>query len=322
MSSDYKSHYSVLNKEVIDFFMQAVPENGQFADLTFGAGGHTLAIAKSLTGSKVTSFDQDPDALANGRALIQENSLEDRISLIDSNFEHLKSQVEEHYDFESEAGFFDGIVADLGVSSHHFDESTRGFSFRFDGPLDMRMNSRDDELTAKDVVNNWSEAELEHIIRVYGEEKFTKSIVRNILSARAEKEVSTTKELEDIIFHSYPKKLRFEKRHPATKTFQALRIAVNREMDVLESVIPQALSLLKVDGVLAIITFHSLEDRIVKHAFKKAASSDGPFYEVLTKKPVYPGEAELEENLRSRSAKLRVIKRVAKKKSKNKYSQD
>ena len=312
--SEYGSHYSVLNKEIIDLFKENVSEkeNSEFADMTFGAGGHSLEILKNIPGSKVTSVDQDPEALANGQKIIDEQGFSDRIELLSMNFESFPAHI-------NSSKSFDGIVMDLGVSSHHFDTAERGFSFRFDGPLDMRMDTRNDDIpTAAQVLNTYSAKELEEILFEYGEEKQAKVIVKNILEAREKKPFETTKQLEDICFHSYPKKMRHGKTNPATKTFQALRIHINNELGVLQSVIPGLANLLEMNGLLAIITFHSLEDRICKKLFKNISEGEIPF-DILTKKPILPTESEILENSRSRSAKLRVIKRVNKKRSKNKY---
>ncbi|ATH06434.1 16S rRNA (cytosine(1402)-N(4))-methyltransferase [Halobacteriovorax marinus] len=315
----YKKHYSVLNKEVVDILMEDSEQlqNIKFADMTFGAGGHTFALAESAKNVSVYSVDQDPDALKNGKENINELGLSERVFLHDMNFEQFPEFIRSS---DSEVKF-NGIVADLGVSSHHFDEGDRGFSFRFDAPLDMRMDVDNDELeTAADIVNNYSKEDLEKIFFTYGEEKFTHRIVKSILEHRESAPIETTKQLEKIIIDCYPKKLQFGKINPATKCFQALRIKVNKELDVLENVIPGLLELLEINGRLAIITFHSLEDRIVKNLFKDAVQSDVP-YELYNKKPILPSHGELEENPRSRSAKLRVITKINEKKSKNKYAQ-
>lgn len=314
MSDNYTSHYSVLKKECLD----SMSENAQdgeaayYADLTFGGGGHTLGLLNLSPDSYTVSFDQDPDALANGRALIEKSGVADRANLVASNFENFPNIAKEKFAhiFEEHGGF-QGILMDLGVSSHHFDKGERGFSFRSDAPLDMRMNYADDSIqTAEYLVNNLSEEELRDIIDKYGEEKFAYQIAKNIVETRIDKPIRTTKDLENVIFHSYPKKMRFGKINPSTKTFQALRIAVNRELEVLENTIRAAIPLLKVGGRLAIISFHSLEDRIVKSEFKSFKSED-ILCRVLTKKPIIPTDKEINENSRSRSAKLRVIERIS-----------
>lgn len=315
----YKKHYSVLNKEVVDILNENCEQldNINFADMTFGAGGHTFALAGTDDKIKVYSVDQDPDALKNGLKHIEELGLSKRVFLNDMNFEEFPRFIKEnHPDLK-----FNGIVADLGVSSHHFDQGERGFSFRFDAPLDMRMDADNNELeTAAYIINNYSKEDLETIFFRYGEEKFSHRIVRSILEKRELAPIETTKELEQLIINCYPKKLQFGKINPATKCFQALRIKVNKELDVLERVIPGLIELLDTNGRLAIITFHSLEDRIVKNLFKDAVQGDIP-YELYSKKPIVPSHGELEENPRSRSAKLRVISKIKEKKSKNKYAQ-
>jgi 16S rRNA (cytosine1402-N4)-methyltransferase len=315
----YKKHYSVLNKEVIEILCKDKDADTDivFADMTFGAGGHTFALAQSMDKAVVHSVDQDPDALENGQANIKELNLEKKVILRDMNFESFPK-----YILENEEDLkFDGIVADLGVSSHHFDEGDRGFSFRFDAPLDMRMDYGNDEIeTAAHIINNYSGEELAKIFFRYGEEKFSKRIARKILEVRESAPIETTKQLEELIKSCYPVKLQFGRTNPATKCFQALRIKVNKELEVLENLIPNLLPLLKVGGKLAIITFHSLEDRIVKNLFKDALRGE-ELFELYNKKPIVPSHGELEENPRSRSAKLRVIEKVNQKKSKNKYAQ-
>lgn len=326
----YTSHYSVLKKECLDSMYadweESNEENLLFADLTFGGGGHSLAIVERDKRANLISFDQDPDALANGRKLIKEKGFEDRHHLVDSNFCHFGEVVKGQYQvLVDKCGGFSAILMDLGVSSHHFDEGNRGFSFRVDAPLDMRMDSDNDEVpTAQHIVNTYSEIELERIFKEFGEEKFSKRIAKKIAEQREEKPIETTFELAELVKYCYPIKLRYGRINPATKTFQALRIEVNRELHVLSEVIPQIIPLLKINGKICVISFHSLEDRIVKHEFKKieknSVDSEDEIYEVVTKKPIVPGEVELDENPRSRSAKLRVIKRVSERKVKNKYA--
>ncbi|OUR92996.1 16S rRNA (cytosine(1402)-N(4))-methyltransferase [Halobacteriovorax marinus] len=315
----YKEHYSVLNKEVIKILTEKREDQTDvnFADMTFGAGGHTFALADAHKKSQVYSVDQDPDALKNGFKNIEEYGFNGRVHLNDMNFESFPEFISTNHS----SLLFDGIVADLGVSSHHFDEGERGFSFRFDAPLDMRMDSDNDTVqTAADIINNYPEAELADIFFKYGEEKLSRRIAKRIAEQREIAPIETTKQLENLIFGCYPKKLQHGRINPSTKCFQALRIKVNEELDVLEKVIPGLLSLLKENGRLAVITFHSLEDRIVKNLFKDAVQGDVP-YELYNKKPIVPSHAELEQNPRSRSAKLRIIERVNEKKSKNKYAQ-
>lgn len=283
------------------------------ADLTFGAGGHSLALAGDQRCKKLYAFDQDPEAIANGRLRIDQAGLIEKIELIHANF----SQIDEVITPPTE---LDGVLIDLGVSSHQFDSGERGFSFRFDAPLDMRMNPSDKTIeTARQILATRSAGELEQIFRDYGEEKFARRIAERVVEVRTESEIETTGQLEDLVFHCYPKSERFSGKKPATKVFQALRIAVNRELDVLVDVIDRALPLLSMGGRLAIISFHSLEDRIVKQQFKKAEQRTDLLFEIQTKKPIVPTESEIFENNRARSAKLRVIQRVDRKRSKNKY---
>ncbi len=300
---EYKDHYSVLNQEVIQFLTEYQKENPIYADMTFGAGGHTFALANSKKGSKVYCVDQDPQAFNNAKELILQKGFEENIHIEKMNFEDFPAfAIKEDLKF-------DGIILDLGVSSHHFDSGERGFSFKYEAQLDMRMDTLSDGLTAKELVNSYSEEDLVEIFQKYGEEKFSKTIAKNIIETRSREEIVTTKQLEDIIFHSYPKKLRFSKTHPATKVFQALRIAVNRELDVLEKTLQKLFGLLNDKGRLAVISFHSLEDRIVKHEFKKIYQNDKEIVKILTKRPLIPTDKEIIENKRSRSAKLRVIEK-------------
>lgn len=325
---DYKEHYSVLNKECIDILTQDI-DTSDFekvakiiiADLTFGAGGHSFAFLRRDPRIHLVSFDQDPEALENGRKNIEELGFSDRITLVDSNFENFKSEVEKIFGEDaSKSGVFYGVLMDLGVSSHHFDKEDRGFSFRFDAPLDMRMDVDNDNIkTAAQILETIEEQDLISLIRDYSEEKHAYRIALNIIEKRKQDPIKTTKELEDIVFHSYPKKERFGKTNPATKTFQALRIAVNRELDVLSELLSQVLPFVKVGGKIAAISFHSLEDRIIKRAFKEMSLGETPV-DIITKKPIIPSKEEILENSRSRSAKLRIVQRVLVKKSKNKYS--
>ncbi|MEH0860004.1 MULTISPECIES: 16S rRNA (cytosine(1402)-N(4))-methyltransferase RsmH [Halobacteriovorax] len=323
---DYKEHYSVLKNECLDYLYlnNEDKESLVFADCTFGAGGHSMAIVERNPNAKLISFDQDPDALANGRKLIEKNGVQDRLFLHDSNFVHFHDVVTgNHQELLDENEGLDGVLLDLGVSSHHFDEGSRGFSFRVDAPLDMRMDYDNDEIeTAKDIINKYSKQELADLFREYGEEKFAWRIAEKI-EAKREKEgpIETTFQLAELIKDCYPKKLQFGRIHPATKCFQALRIQVNKELDVVSDVIAQVLPLLKINGRILIISFHSLEDRIVKRLFKEFEKNGlgEMLFENEVKKPIIPSEEEISENPRSRSAKLRILKRVSEKKSKNKY---
>jgi 16S rRNA (cytosine1402-N4)-methyltransferase len=312
MNEIYGKHYSVLKNECLNFLTEKnLNRSALFADLTFGAGGHTVALAQSHPLSTVLATDQDPDAIKNGLATIEANHLKNRIQLFKMNF----SEFPEHFvnswqrDNPSFNGV-DGILMDLGVSSHQFDTFSRGFSFREDGPLDMRMDyDNSQKETASDIVNNYREEELADIFFHYGEERYARRIARNICTQRKTNPITTTKELENLIFHSYPEKERHRGTHPATRSFQALRIAVNAELKVLEESLESLFSILSDGGRLCVISFHSLEDRIVKHTFKEIVEKNLNCATILTKKPILPSDQELQENFRSRSAKLRVIEK-------------
>jgi 16S rRNA (cytosine1402-N4)-methyltransferase len=318
----YTGHYSVLKKECIESLTEGALKDSKsyYADLTFGGGGHSFEFLYTNPLFNVRSTDQDPDALKNGSERIAKEEMGDRIKLINSNFVHFPEIIREHSPEVFAAGGFQGILLDLGVSSHHFDEAGRGFSFRFEGPLDMRMNHHSDEfLTAEEIVNTYREEDLVRIFQEYGEEKYSKRIAIKICEERKTKRIVTTKDLENIVFHCYPKEHRHGKTNPSTRVFQALRLEVNRELEVLNHTIDQLIPLLKMGGRLAIISFHSLEDRIVKNAFRNASLSLELPIDVLTKKPILPTEAEILNNSRSRSAKLRILERIEVKKDKNKY---
>jgi 16S rRNA (cytosine1402-N4)-methyltransferase len=321
---NYTSHYTVLKKECVDYLTEnaASGEINFFADLTFGGGGHSFEFLARNEHFHVRSTDQDPDALKNGYARIEAEKVTNRIKLFNTNFVNFSEIIKkESPEVFKNGGGFQGILLDLGVSSHHFDDASRGFSFRFDAPLDMRMNNQsDDFLTAEEIVNSFSENELIKIFEEYGEEKNAKKIAKKICTERIEERIKTTKQLENIVFHCYPKEHRFGKTNPSTRVFQALRLEVNKELEVLANSINQLLPLLKMGGRLAIISFHSLEDRIVKNIFKEASMSDELPFHILTKKPILPSDEEILNNSRSRSAKLRVIERIEKKRLKNKYA--
>lgn len=306
--AEYKSHYSVMLKDCMAFLNDAAKNKTpqSLADMTFGAGGHTMAMAKAFSQSKVYSTDQDPEALANGEKILKEQKLWDQVTLLNMNFENFPSWANANL----EKGL-DGIIMDLGVSSHHFDSFERGFSFREDAPLDMRMACDNDEIpTAAWHLNNLEEEEIANIIFNYGEDRLSRRIARKICEERLKAPIETTKQLENICFHAYPPNMRHKRPHPATRTFQALRIHVNEELRVLEDTLPKLYDLLADDGQLMVISFHSLEDRIVKRTFKDIFQSDKNAAKILTKRPLTPSDEELEENPRSRSAKLRVIQKV------------
>ena len=305
-------HKSVLLTETIEG-LQIRPD-GIYVDGTLGGGGHSYEIAKRLTGGRLIGIDQDQAAIeAAGMRL---SPFGDKVTIVRSNYRNTREVL-------SELGIekIDGMILDLGVSSYQFDTKERGFSYRFDSPLDMRMDTRQ-SFSAKEIVNGYSEMELYHVIRDYGEDKFAKNIAKHIVMARKEKPVETTGELCEIIKAAIPAKIRAEGGHPAKRTFQAIRIECNKELEVLRESLETLIELLNPGGRLCIITFHSLEDRIVKVAFKKAENpcicppnfpvctcgrvSQG---KVVTGKPILPGEEELSENPRAASAKLRIFEK-------------
>lgn len=303
------SHVSVLLKETVDGAF--TDPNGVYADLTTGGGGHSLELAKRLDGGRLICFDQDKEALeAAGERL---KGLP--VSLVRSNFCEMKSVL-------ADLGIkeLDGIIADLGVSSHQLDTAERGFSFHNDAPLDMRMSG--EGLSARDVVNEYDEGELAKILFDYGEEKFGNRIARGIVNARLTAPIETTGQLAEIIKSSVPAAYRREK-NPCRKSFQAIRIEVNHELDVLETALTDGFDVLKVGGRMSVITFHSLEDRIVKNRFKEFCTGctcppefpvcvcgRKPVGRLVDKKPITASPEELERNPRSRSAKLRIIEKI------------
>lgn len=309
---DFK-HYSVLLPETIE--QLHIKEDGIYVDGTLGGGGHSYEIAKRLTTGRLIGIDQDYDALeAAGERL---RPFADRVTLVHSNYEAMVERVH-----ELGIDKVDGILLDLGVSSFQLDTPERGFSYMVeDAPLDMRMD-QDNPMTAADIVNDYSEEDLYRIIRDYGEDRFAKNIAKNIVKERQKERVTRAGQLNQIIERSIPKKLQVTGGHPAKRTYQAIRIELNRELDVLEQNLDAFIDLLAEDGRICIITFHSLEDRIVKNTFKKnqdpcTCPKDFPVCvcgkkskgRVITRKPILPSEKELEENTRSRSAKLRVFER-------------
>mgnify|MGYP000676048820 FL=1 len=303
------SHVSVLLKETVDGAF--TDPNGVYADLTTGGGGHSLELAKRLDGGRLICFDQDKEALeAAGERL---KGLP--VTLVRSNFCEMKSVLVDLGIKE-----LDGIIADLGVSSHQLDTAERGFSFHNDAPLDMRMSG--EGLSARDVVNEYDEGELAKILFDYGEEKFGNRIARGIVNARLTAPIETTGQLAEIIKSSVPAAYRREK-NPCRKSFQAIRIEVNHELDVLETALTDGFDVLKVGGRMSVITFHSLEDRIVKNRFKEFCTGctcppefpvcvcgRKPMGRLVDKKPITASPEELERNPRSRSAKLRIIEKI------------
>ncbi|MGV0025470.1 16S rRNA (cytosine(1402)-N(4))-methyltransferase RsmH [Phormidesmis priestleyi] len=279
------AHVPVLSQEVVEGL--AIKSQGHYLDATVGGGGHS-ALILAAADVTVMAIDQDDQALTAAQEKLAEFG--DGVQFQQSNFAH----------FEPGDIKFDGILADLGVSSAQFDIAERGFSFRHTAPLDMRMDRRQD-LTAADAINYWEEAKLAEIFYLYGEERLSRRIARRIVEKRP---FQTTTELAETIAYSVPPKYRYGRIHPATRVFQALRIAVNQELTVLETFIDKAQNWLKPEGRIAIISFHSLEDRIVKHRFKES-----PLLKVLTKKPIIAQDSEVKQNPRSRSAKLRIAER-------------
>lgn len=306
------NHYSVMLEETIENLN--IKPDGIYVDGTLGGGGHAFWVCKQLKTGHFYGIDQDDAAItAAGERL---SVYGDRVTILRNNYCNAKAAL-------NELGVqkVDGIVLDLGVSSYQLDTEERGFSYRFDADLDMRMDRRQ-ALTAKDIVNGYSEMDLYRIIRDYGEDNFAKNIAKHIVKARQIKEVQTTGELNEIIKAAIPAKMR-QNGHPSKKTFQAIRIECNRELEVLKTALDDLIDLLNPGGRLCIITFHSLEDRIVKTAFKNKENpctcppefpvcvcGKKPEGRVISKKPILPSKEELEANSRSKSAKLRVFEKV------------
>lgn len=307
------NHVSVLLEETVSNLM--IKEDGIYVDGTMGGAGHSYQICKQLgENGRFVGIDQDEAAICTGQERLREFG--DKVSIVRSNYCNMK-QVLQELGIEK----VNGIVLDLGVSSYQLDTAERGFSYKEDGPLDMRMDKRQ-ERTAKDIVNGYSEMELFRIIRDYGEDKFAKNIAKHIVRMRQEKEFETTYELNEAIKAAIPMKIRKNTGHPSKKTFQAIRIELNKELEVLNNTLQDMIDLLDDNGRICIITFHSLEDRIVKSIFRKnenpctcppsfpvcmcGQKSKG---KVITRKPILPSEGEMEANRRSKSAKLRVFER-------------
>lgn len=306
-------HISVLLNETIEELN--IKENGIYVDGTLGGAGHAYEVCKRL-GSKghFVGIDQDADAIEAGKKRLAE--FEDKVTIVRSNYCNMK-QVLEGLGITK----VNGIILDLGVSSHQLDTAKRGFSYREDAPLDMRMDQRN-PITAKDIVNEYSENELFRMIRDYGEEKFAKNIAKHIVRAREEKQIATTNELTEVIKAAIPMKVRKNTGHPSKKTFQAIRIELNKELEVLKDTLDEMIELLDDGGRICIITFHSLEDRIVKSIYRKnenpctcpstfpvCVCGKKPKGKVITRKPILPSKEELVYNRRSKSAKLRVFER-------------
>lgn len=306
-------HKSVLLEESIDA-LQIKPD-GIYVDGTLGGGGHSYEICTHLSDKgRLIGIDQDEAAIEAATRRLER--FKDRVTIVRSNYCNIKRELD-----RLGIASVDGVILDLGVSSYQLDEASRGFTYREDAPLDMRMDQRQ-TLSAKEVVNEYSEMELYHIIRDYGEEKFAKNIAKHIVSARNQKALETTGELIHVIKAAIPAKVRAVGGHPAKRTFQAIRIEVNRELEVLENSLGDMIDLLNAGGRICVITFHSLEDRIVKNKFRECENpctcpkefpvcvcgkkSKG---KVITRKPVIPSQEELEDNSRAKSSKLRVFER-------------
>lgn len=306
-------HIPVLLNETLDGLN--IRDNLIYVDCTVGGAGHARELLKRNKTVKLIGIDQDSEAIKASTERLKE--FEGRFTLVQDNFKNA-SDILENLKLEK----VDGIYADLGVSSHQIDSAERGFSFRFDAPLDMRMNT-DAGLTAKDVVNNYSEQDLKRVIKDFGEERFASNIARKIVENRKKEEIQTTKQLENIILSAVPRYRGNDGSSNVQRTFQAIRIEVNKELDGLKEFIEQMVEKLNKGGRLAIITFHSLEDRIVKHTFKDLATgctcpSDFPIcvcgnkpkVKIITNHPIVAEEKELSENRRSSSAKLRVVEKL------------
>ena len=306
------NHYSVMLEETIENLN--IKPDGIYVDGTLGGGGHAFRVCKNLRNGHFYGIDQDDAAIkaASERLAVYG----DMVTVIRDNYRNAKAALK-----ELGVEKVDGVVLDLGVSSYQLDTEERGFSYRFDADLDMRMDRRQ-TLTAKDIVNQYSEMDLFRIIRDYGEDNFAKNIAKHIVKARQIKEIQTTGELNEIIKAAIPAKMR-QNGHPSKKTFQAIRIECNRELEVLREALDDLIDLLNPGGRLCIITFHSLEDRIVKTAFKNKENpctcppefpvcvcGKKPEGRVISKKPILPSEEELEANSRSKSAKLRVFEKI------------
>lgn len=309
-------HVTVLLQEAVAGLN--VQPAGTYVDGTLGGGGHTSAILGQLTTGHLYSFDQDETAIDYNRDRLKDALAAGKLTLIEDNFRHLQKDLAAQGVHK-----VDGVLYDLGVSSPQFDDAQRGFSYRLDAPLDMRMN-QGQSLSAMEVVNEWPYERLVRILYRYGEERFAKQIARKIEQRRQREPIRTTFELVDVIKEAIPAAARRHGGHPAKKSFQAIRIAVNDELGALEESLEQALAMLAVGGRISVITFQSLEDRLVKTMFKEKSSiSDdlpqglpvipegmSPDFKLINRKPILPGTQELAENHRAHSAKLRIIEKI------------
>lgn len=316
--AEFKHITVLLNEAVAGLNIQP---NGTYVDATLGGGGHTTLILKEMgpNGSgHLYSFDQDETAIHYNQEQLAQPIQSHRLTLIKDNFRHLKVALA-----HQGVAAIDGIVYDLGVSSPQFDDAQRGFSYRLDAPLDMRMN-QEQSLSAKEIVNEWSYEQLVRILYRYGEERFAKQIARRIEIRRREHPIETTLQLVDVIKEGIPARARRHGGHPAKKSFQAIRVAVNDELGALEESLEQSLEILKPGGRISVITFQSLEDRLVKTMFREKTSLADelpsglpvvppemqPKFKLINKKPIRPNQQELNTNHRAHSAKLRVIEKI------------
>lgn len=291
-------HYPVMHDEVLSMLTLPVDKPSLLIDCTTGEGGHTALFLEKYPLLSVIGLDRDKE--------IQEKAVE-RFTQYGERFKPVNTWFNDYLE-ECESDYADAILFDLGISIFHYEESQRGFSFRKDEALDMRLDNSQ-SLDAEKIVNEYSEEALADVIYKYGEERYSRRIARAIVEKRAQKRIVSSKELAEIIYASVPREYRYGRIHPATRTFQALRIEVNKELDRIAPALEEALRVLKKGGRVAVITFHSLEDRIVKWTFKERESKYGDI-KILTKKPIIPGDKECEENPPSRSSKLRVVEKI------------
>ena len=307
-------HTTVLLHQTVDGLN--VRPDGIYVDATLGGGGHASEVCRRLSGTgRLIGIDQDADAIeAAGRRL---EGFGEKVTIIRSNYRDMKPELH-----KLGIDGVDGITLDLGVSSYQLDTADRGFSYRMDAPLDMRMDQRQ-KMTARDIINGYSEAELFRVIRDYGEDRFAKNIAKHIVAEREKKPIETTGQLNEIIRHAIPMKIQKTGGHPSKRTFQAIRIELNHELEVLRDSLDEMIDMLHPGGRICVITFHSLEDRIVKSAFRRnenpcTCPSHFPVCvcgkvskgKVITRKPILPSEEEMESNPRSKSAKLRIFERA------------
>lgn len=308
-------HIPVMLREVIDGL--DIKTNGIYVDCTVGGGGHSLEIAKRLKGGHLFAFDRDADAIAKSEKTLKD--VKDRVTFVKANYKQAPQILKEKFDTFK----IDGFLVDLGVSSYQIDEGDRGFSFVHDGPLDMRMDREENVLTAKEIVNTFSYEKLANVFKTYGEEEFSSSIAKNIVKERENNPIETTFQLRDIIEKSMPKKVVYSRGGASKKVFQALRIYINRELDGLDIFLQEMIEMLKSKGRACVLTFHSLEDRIIKNVFKLDSTDcicppktpvcicgHKASVKLVNRKPIVASEEEQKENSRSTSAKLRIVEKL------------